>query len=203
MNETKIAFVEFPKMARMSRECVISEKIDGTNASITITEDGQFLTGSRTRWITSQDDNYGFAKWAQEHKDGLMKLGKGTHFGEWWGGGIQRNYGLSKDDKRFSLFNTIRWCLHGEEPKQIQTGDPRIMKMQEMLPQCVGLVPVLFRGMFETDAVEVALNHLRQFGSNAVKTFSKPEGVVCFHIAAGIGFKKTLEKDEMPKSFGK
>jgi hypothetical protein len=27
-----------------------------------------------------------------------------------------------------------------------------------------------------------------------------PEGIVCFHTAANIGFKKTLEKDELPKS---
>jgi hypothetical protein len=194
------AFVEFPKMARLSRECVITEKIDGTNASITITEDGQFLTGSRTRWITRQDDNYGFSKWANEHKDELMTLGKGTHFGEWWGGGIQRGYGLSKDDKRFSLFNTIRWCLHGETPKEIKTGDPRIVKMQEVLPPCVGLVPVIYRGLFTTEACEYAIAELGDKGSRAVNGFMKPEGIVCFHIAAGIGFKKTIEKDEVPKS---
>ena len=112
-------FVEFPKISRLSRECVITEKLDGTNASITITEDGQFLTGSRTRWITPEDDNYGFSKWAHEHKEELLGLGVGTHFGEWWGGGIQRNYGLPKDDKRFWLFNTIRWCRHGETPRRI------------------------------------------------------------------------------------
>ena len=29
-------FIEFPKMARLSREAIITEKIDGTNASIFI-----------------------------------------------------------------------------------------------------------------------------------------------------------------------
>lgn len=100
-------FVEFPKIARLSRMCVITEKLDGTNASITITEDGQFLCGSRTRWITPEDDNYGFARWAHDHKDELMTLGPGTHFGEWWGHGIQRKYDL--EEKRFSLFNVARW----------------------------------------------------------------------------------------------
>jgi len=28
----------------------------------------------------------------------------------------------------------------------------------------------------------------------------KPEGVVVFHIAGNLGFKKTIEKDEVPKS---
>lgn len=50
-------FVKFPSIARYSRDCVITEKIDGTNAQICITEDGQFLTGSRTRWITPENDN--------------------------------------------------------------------------------------------------------------------------------------------------
>ena len=78
-------FESFGKIARLSRECTITEKIDGTNAQICITEDGQFLTGSRTRWITPQDDNMGFSAWAHEHKDELMPLGVGRHFGEWWG----------------------------------------------------------------------------------------------------------------------
>ena len=42
-------FVEFNKIARLSRNCVITEKIDGTNASVVITETGDFLVGSRTR----------------------------------------------------------------------------------------------------------------------------------------------------------
>jgi hypothetical protein len=56
-------FLAMPKIPRLSRLCTITEKIDGTNASIFISEDGsEFLVGSRTRWITPQDDNYGFAR---------------------------------------------------------------------------------------------------------------------------------------------
>lgn len=40
-------FMQFPKMARYSREVIVTEKIDGTNAQICITEDGEFSTGSR------------------------------------------------------------------------------------------------------------------------------------------------------------
>lgn len=191
---SEIKFVEFPKMARLSRECIITEKIDGTNASITITEDGQFLTGSRTRWITPEDDNYGFSRWAHEHKEELLTLGVGTHFGEWWGGKIQRGYGLT--EKRFSLFNVMRWCLHGEAPQQIPTGDPRIVKTQQVLPPCVGLVPMLYRGIFSVKAADDALWELQKHGSKAAPGFMDPEGVVVFHIAAGVGFKKTIKGDE-------
>lgn len=191
-------FVEFPKMARLSREVVITEKIDGTNSSITIQNvaletdlsdpnivvnngDYTMRVGSRTRWIVPGDDNHGFARWVKENSECLFGLGEGTHFGEWWGSGIQRGYGLSKGEKRFSLFNTTRW-----------TDDVR--------PKCCSIVPELYRGNFTTDAVERALENLRLGGSMAAPGFKRPEGIVIFHTAGNVGFKKTLEKDEIPKS---
>lgn len=174
-------FVEFPKIARWSREVIITEKIDGTNACIFIGEDGEFLTGSRTRWITPEDDNFGFARWAQEHKTELMTLGPGQHFGEWWGSGVQRGYGLQKGEKRFSLFNTTRWS--------------------ESRPACCHVVPVLYQGMMnEPGQVEHCLDNLRRNGSAAAPGFMDPEGVVLFHTAANFAFKKTIRKDEMPKT---
>lgn len=192
-------FQEFPKMARLSRDVIITEKIDGTNGCVCIGEDGEFLVGSRSRWITPQDDNYGFAAWAYEHKDELMKLGPGRHFGEWWGRGIQRNYSLT--ERRWSLFNVSRWCLASAEPQIIPSDNPRAeTKYQERLPACCSLVPVLYRGTFDTNRLRGLLIELQKNGSVAAPGFMKPEGVVIFHTAANIGFKKTLEKDEMPKS---
>jgi len=194
-------FVEFPKIYRVSRPCVITEKIDGTNGQICITDDGRFLVGSRQRWVTSEDDNYGFAKWAYTNKEELLKLGVGKHYGEWWGQGIQRKYNL--EEKRFSLFNTIRWCLHNQEPQRIETVDPRIEKYQERLPECCSLVPVLYKGIFTTQAIEDSIEFLRKNGSQASPGFMRPEGVVCFHIQGNFGLKKTLEKDEEHKGMRK
>jgi hypothetical protein len=70
-------FREFQKIPRLSRECIITEKIDGTNGCIYIGEDGEFLVGSRTRWITPEQDNFGFATWAMAHRDELLTLGPG------------------------------------------------------------------------------------------------------------------------------
>lgn len=187
-------------MARLSRECVITEKIDGTNAQILIGEDGSLMVGSRTRWITPEQDNHGFARWVMEHREELLQLGPGRHFGEWWGSGIQRGYGLPEGDKRFSLFNVSRWCLAGELPRRISTADPRIEKHQDILPPCCGLVPVLYRGEFSTSEALSVLESLRVGGSVASPGFMKPEGIVVFHIAGNVGFKKTLEKDAVPKS---
>lgn len=195
----EIEFEAFPKMARLSREIVITEKIDGTNAQILITEDGKFLTGSRKRWITPDDDNFGFSRWAHDNKDDLMKLGQGRHFGEWWGSGIQRGYGLPKGEKRFSLFNTSRWCKHGCTPLSFPTADPRAVRYQEVAPVCCDIVPELYRGTFCEDAWISAIDDLRVNGSVASPGFMKPEGVVVYHIAGNVGFKKTIEKDEHPK----
>lgn len=211
-----MTFMPFPKTPRLFREISITEKIDGTNAQVYIVkpevalcnfkdysvrvDDTLIYAGSRNRWITPQNDNHGFAKWVCEHGEELIKLGSGRHFGEWWGSGIQRGYGLAKGEKRFSLFNTIRWCRHGECPGLIPTGDPRNDKFQDVLPECVGLVPVLYRGPMDTDAVKFSLEVLRACGSLAAPGYNNPEGIIVFHTAANQGFKVTLDNDEQPKS---
>ena len=94
-------FRPFPKIPRFDREVIITEKIDGTNASVHVTDDGHVFAGSRNRWLTWDQDNFGFARWVKEHEDELRTgLGPGTHFGEWWGLGIQRGYDLH--ERRFS-----------------------------------------------------------------------------------------------------
>jgi hypothetical protein len=188
-------FFGFNKIARLAREMVITEKIDGTNGQIFVGEDGEFLVGSRSRWITPEADNHGFAGWAMAHKEELLGLGPGRHFGEWWGSGINRGYGLPKGEKRFSLFNTVRWCECGEEPRRIETGDPRIEKYQECLPVCCELVPVLYRGVFSTDRISTELCRLEKEGSMAAPGYRNPEGVVVFHVAGNVGFKITLGDD--------
>lgn len=189
-------FQPMPKMARLSRECVITEKIDGSNASIFIGPEGEadvFLVGSRTRWITPENDNYGFARWALDHKEELLKLGPGHHFGEWWGAGIQRRYGLS--EKRFSLFNVGRWT----DPRQHPLG-AKLLLGQDICPACCHVVPVLYRGNFYQGAWDDAIVHLTIHGSIAAPGFRNAEGIVVYHEAGKVGFKKTIVNDEKPKS---
>jgi hypothetical protein len=170
-------FKGFPKMARLSREIIVTEKIDGTNAQIYITDDGQFLIGKRTSWITPENDNFGFAAWAMHNKEELMQLGPGQHFGEWYGQGIQRKYGLK--EKRFVLFNTTKW------------GVSR--------PSCCEVVPVLYQGVFDQNEIDHVLFNLKHTGSVLVPGFKDPEGIIIYHTAAGVGFKKTIKDDEVPK----
>ena len=185
-----IDFQEFPKIARLSRNCVITEKIDGTNASVFVPEgDGPLLFGSRTRWITTAEDNHGFAAWGVAHEAELRTLGPGHHFGEWWGSGVQRGYGLTKGEKRFSLFNTARWADERDRGKYPIDR-----------PACCHVTPILYAGLFHSSVVEAVLEVLRLGGSLASPGFLSPEGVVIWHEAARVLFKKTLHKDEGPKS---
>lgn len=178
-----LVFESFGKIGRLSREVIITEKIDGTNAQIIIGEDGEFATASRTRLITPTDDNYGFSKWAHDHKDELMQMGPGRHFGEWWGQGIQRNY--SQPAKRFSLFKVSRWGEGGKDA--------------DKKPACVGVVPLLWRGDFDTNAIKGVMHTLEKGGSIAAPGFMKPEGIVIYHTANGVLFKKTIEDDDKGK----
>jgi len=203
-------FEEFPKIARLSRECVITEKIDGTNSQVCIVKPDDtsaigplarlavsvdsgsglvMLVGSRTQYITPERDNHGFARWASEHARELFVLGEGRHFGEWWGSGIQRGYGLQKGEKRFSLFNVARW------------GDNRDrVKFPQDRPACCHVVPVLGSGKFSTENIEFTLDRLSRDGSQCAPGFMHPEGIVVWHEAARLMFKRTLERDEEPKS---
>lgn len=195
-------FEAFPKIARLNRDCVITEKLDGTNAQLMVvpyeeatpeqrnasdrieTTQGLLYAGSRTRWIAPGKitDNFGFAGWVWDNAEELVKLGPGRHFGEWWGKGIQRGYGLA--ERRFSLFNTHRW------------SDPASR------PECVGCVPVLYQGPFSTDKVSHCVSQLATFGS-AAAPFDNPEGVIVFHTAQNSLFKVTCRDDEMPKALAK
>lgn len=192
-----IEFKTFPKIPRLKREMVITEKIDGTNAQVFITttpadyvdealihkwqtDDAKtwgMWAGSRTRWITPKDDNYGFAKWVETNAEFLKDLGPGSHFGEWWGEGIQRRYGIV--GKKFSLFNVKRWG--------------------EIRPACCDVVPVLYRGEFSLAEIQIELHNLRILGSAASPGFMRPEGVVVYHLASGQMFKMTIEGDNKPK----
>ncbi len=80
-------FTAFPKIPRLQREVVITEKIDGSNSQIWISDDGtEIAYGSRSRWLKhdgkASEDNFGFARWADGNKDELLKLRARNSF---WG----------------------------------------------------------------------------------------------------------------------
>jgi len=66
-------------------ECYVFPKIDGTNASVWLS-DGNIQAGSRTRHLTLEKDNAGFLEYAMQNKNLISYLlANPTHrlFGEW------------------------------------------------------------------------------------------------------------------------
>jgi hypothetical protein len=216
---------------------IITEKVDGTNALVDITEaQGIYLipgetlavvdgvsyivrAGSRSRWLTPGADNYGFAAWVADNADELAKLGPGRHYGEWFGKGIQRNYGL--EERRFALFNTSRWYdprtarsnydmfRSGSTPEQRSDAVTKFVEQLcsflpgvEPIPtDVVTVVPVLHVGPIMIDGsytVDETLGVLAG-GSVIVPGYMRPEGVVVYHTASRAMFKVLVENDALPK----
>lgn len=186
-------FIPYPKIPRLNRDIIITEKIDGTNAAIRVNDDGTVAAQSRSRvLIPGQSDNFGFGAWVHGHAKELSELlGPGLHFGEWWGAGVQRRYGLIT--KAFSLFHVGRWGFLGTPgaPDPVIGGVP------------VRVVPKLYEGPWHLSsgifAPAAIAEDLTESGSKAAPGFLKPEGIVVFHSASGSLYKVTIEGDEKPK----
>jgi hypothetical protein len=156
-------FKAFHKILHINKMYMsITQKIHGSNAQINITKQPYDLwrvqAGSRTRWLSPDDDNYGFCKWVMANQQELIeKLGEGRHYGEWAGPGINTGEGLS--EKNFIIFNYRRF-------------------QDKELPQNVLRVPVLYTGRISLEKINEVMAELKETGSRLVPGYMKPEGIV-------------------------
>lgn len=175
-------FVGFPSIVRTDKmDCVITEKIDGSNAQIFFDEDGTLWTGSRNRWITPEDDNFGFSAWAHNNREVLFDFfGYGRTFGEWFGGKIQRGYGLKQ--KMFMPFRPVQ-----------------SMPSDKLLPPQVVVNSVLHCGPFSFEVIWECMLRLRENGSSVVPGFMNPEGIVCYFPHLKVSMKETFDGPKWKK----
>lgn len=172
---SEVEFQPWPKIPRHSgTNVIISEKMDGTNACIIIQNGKVVGCQSRSRLITPEDDNYGFAAWVEQNADELAGLGDGRHFGEWVGSGIQKNP-HNFDTKRFYLFNSGRW--------------------QDERPPCCEVVRVLYAGEIGPGTVASVMADLANYAADAGY---KPEGVIVYYVNT-----RTYEKATFANPRGK
>lgn len=170
-------FSEIENIGKMFMQ--ITQKIHGSNAQILIYSkpDGTFdlICGKRTGWCTTDKDNFGFATFVHSHKQEFIdKLGEGRHFGEWAGPGINSGEGLK--EKHFVLFDF--WKYPPERP----------------LPPNTLVVPVLYSGRFDLNAMETVMADLKANGSKLVPGYMHPEGVVITTL--GQRLKKVFKAEE-------
>lgn len=153
-----MAFKKWNKTPRFEHEMwQVTEKIDGTNACVVISADGAIWAQSRTRIIFpgAMTDNLGFAKWVEDNKKDLLSLGRGYHYGEWWGRGIQRRYGQT--EKIFSLFR----------------------QDYEKIPTCCRKVPLICSiDVIHNSGICSIINNLMKNQSVAVPGWEKFEGLI-------------------------
>jgi RNA ligase-like protein len=161
----------------------VTQKIHGSNACVYIwdatTDDGKverkLICGSRKRWITPEDDNYGFAAFVEKHKDEFIeKLKPGRHDGEWAGPGINSGEGLT--ERRFVLFSWEKFPPERPLP-----------------PGCM-VVPLLYSGPCDFHKLDEVMDELKANGSKLVPGFMRPEGIVW--CTANAYFKRVFHAEE-------
>jgi hypothetical protein len=215
-------FPAYPKTPRFNMGCLVTEKIDGTNACIVVEHviDGKpgglpsgcatevtvnginyaIAAGSRKRWITPEKDNFGFARFVHENAERLVELlGEGLHYGEWWGSGIQRGY--AQNGKRLSLFDgpgRYPWALDEEWEYAQAHLQTRMVAVGDAF---IGVVPLLYQGSLDEILTRLGdTDELRRFlgieTSHAQIGWTRPEGVIVQLRGSGGGqrFKIVWDK---------
>lgn len=195
-------FHSYPKIPRYENETfTLSEKIDGSNGVININDDGKIIAGSRTQWLIGQDskgrniDNHGFRQWVADHHDDLLKLGVGTHYGEWYGNKINRKYGL--DHNRFMLFNRTRYESNISKQMAIQSICPGTPSTRdELFPSCCELETVLMDNVCFNALPDLVREFCKSFitnGSRHVPGFKNPEGLIVRSNLRGTLYKVIID----------
>lgn len=103
-------------------------KLHGTNGGVRIAPDGAVAAQSKSRDITSEKDNAGFARWVEANAPSFAANTKGqtvTIFGEWAGLGIQkRDVVTTLKAKFFFVFSVQLGDYMITNPRVIETMVP-------------------------------------------------------------------------------
>lgn len=183
-------FIKYPKTKRFNQAfMMITEKIDGTNAAINIKGGVIVSVQSRNRIIkpntpeNKQLDNFEFAAFVYDHAELFARLGDGVHYGEWYGQGIGRGYGMPIGEgprRRFALFNAGRWTKEELDSRGIPAE----------------VVPVLYRGGLNSKQSDYSAALLVSQGSQAVPGYMNPEGIIT--VIEGTPYKTVFENKRGP-----
>lgn len=100
-------------------------KLHGTNAAIGILKDGTVYFQSRNNIITPNSDNAGFATYMANYTDIIKEHFHSPYqdiiiYGEWCGGNIQKNVGITGLTKMFVAFTSL---LETEKMKELNDAN--------------------------------------------------------------------------------
>lgn len=217
-----ITFEPWPKIPRLNKDIIVTEKIDGTNGAIIIVEaEGDLniaLENKPANTIATVVHNgdgppdyegcTAFFVGAQS-RNKLIEPGKADNAG--FAGWVQRNaemlvHALGPGRHFGEWWGPGIQRTYDEEFKRFSLfnvdrytdlGDGHALHLPD--DTMVDVVPELYRGPFSQAAIEDTLETLRTGGSAASTGYMRPEGVVVYHAAARQTFKVLLEGDDVPK----
>jgi hypothetical protein len=165
MDENNEPILEEPKLGSLPiLTFEYTTKIHGTNAGVSLDEDGNVFAMSRSRIITPGNDNAGFAQFVEKNKDWFKDVldflfaefkDKNVFlYGEWCGKGIQKNVAIAEIDKRFILF-----ALKIQEKQADEDAEAYYVKLHKNI-----------------SAPERDIYNIRELGVNEIVIdFNKPE----------------------------
>lgn len=208
-------FEAFPKIARLKREQIITEKLDGTNAQVCIfeletdeqheaafndqycinvwhgAENGDspiaMYAGSRKRWITPEG--------VVENIDGTIKKGTDNFAFAAWVRDNSNDLRKLGPGQHFGEWygNGIQRGYRLAEKRFALFNVARWGDHNPNTPDCVEVVKNL-TPMCKGDP-DLAMDILNEEGSYSVPGFMNPEGIVIFHTASRTLYKQTFEQD--------
>lgn len=103
--------------------CHVFPKLDGTNASVWMDDEGNIKAGSRNRELTLEKDNAGFYAWVLENEDWFKSFFRETNvnntlYGEWL---VPHSLKTYRDDawRRFYVFDVLERNVSGYLPYEM------------------------------------------------------------------------------------
>lgn len=148
-------------------------KIHGTNASVVFNfKNGNIYAQSRNRVLTVENDNAGFAKWVDEHKNTLRNIQRKhialsldhhedlpdyfVMYGEWCGPGIMKGTAINQlSEKIFVVFDSVQvydYELEDEDFRLSTCGIDTDDDLTTYTRPDIGMYPVTF---FDAKEVEI------------------------------------------------
>lgn len=210
-----VLFEPWPKIARLNRDIIVTEKIDGTNAAVVIVpladldyiefehnDEGTLLFSDDAKNVTYFDGEY--AVFAQSRKRFIQPGNDNFGFAAWVRDNAPALIELLGPGRHFG-----EWWGYGiQSGYGLPKGDRRFSLFNTSrwteeniggMVEGLGVVPNLYRGVFSEHAIRLTLDWLENYGSQAAQGFMHPEGIVVYHTAANTTFKVTLKNDDAPK----
>lgn len=224
-------FEKFDKIPRLRRGLVITEKIDGTNAQISIMErhgphpasdplaqrdivEASDAMGFNLPFMSITKDGVDYVILAGSRKRWLTsdKQGDNYGFGKWVSNNREELLGLDVGRHYGEWWGQGIQRRYDMDRKVFSLFNTGRWNANNPQPSCCSVVPVLdTTDTFDHTAINLALVQLQHYGSVAAPGYKAtpgqsdtgPEGIVIYMTQARRLFKITIDNDGVPKSLPK